>query len=126
MLTTHYLDEAEALADRAAILVGGRIVECGALAELGGRADTPATVTFRRVPGLGALPRLPGDPVLTDERATVEVRTHTPTAVLAALLPWARAAGVDELPSLCVHQPTLEEIYLDLIREDRATGDAQS
>jgi len=121
VLTTHYLDEAEELAQRAGVIVGGVLVECGPLAELGGRTTTPTSVSFRRPAALtGApLPALPEGTITTDG-TLVSLCTPAPSGALTALLAWAHAAGVDELPELRVHRPTLEEVYLRLI--DRHNG----
>ncbi|WP_037605762.1 ABC transporter ATP-binding protein [Streptacidiphilus rugosus] len=125
VLTTHYLDEAEALARRAAVIVAGQVVQSGLLSEFGDRSHTPATVSFRLPTELAGrnLPTLPGDAEV--EPASVDglqrIRTHTPTALLSVLLPWAREARVVELPDLRVHRPTLEEVYLDLITQSAAT-----
>ncbi len=123
VLTTHYLDEAEALAQRAAVIVDGRVVEIGALHELGGRADTPTTVSFLRSPELHgrALPQLPADCAVESHGASVSLLTQAPSAVVRALLQWAQEAGTTELPELRVHQPSLEEVYLRLIRRNRET-----
>jgi ABC-2 type transport system ATP-binding protein len=122
VLTTHYLDEVEELAQRAAVIIGGRIVETGAVSELGGRRDTPATVSFTLTGALIAadLPELPQD-TTTDTSAgdVLTLHTHKPTQVLAALLPWAARAGVEELRDLRVHRPTLEDVYLKLIHENQ-------
>lgn len=122
VLTTHYLDEAEALAQRAAVIVAGRVVQYGPLADFGDRAKTPTTVSFRTPPELAhhLLPHLPhgaeAEPATAD--GLLRIRTHTPTALLSVLVPWAREAGVAELPELRVHRPTLEDVYLDLIRQN--------
>jgi len=116
LLTTHYLEEAEHLADRVAVIVGGRLVEVGPPASLGGRSTAEATVRFR-AEGPLAGSRLPALPALEVQRTegVVSVRTTTPTAVVSALSAWAAAAGVDELPELCVLRPTLEDVYLRLV-----------
>jgi len=93
LLTTHYLDEAEQLADRVAVLRDGRIVATGTPADL---TRTPATEIRYRENG-----------------QEVVVRTETPTRVLAELT--ARAADEGrELEGLEVRRPSLEEVYLEL------------
>ena len=94
VLTTHYLDEAEALADRIAVIVAGRIVASGNPGSIGGRLAAAARVSWD-APG--------GD------RSTVE--TSTPTRLVAEL---AREFE-GEIPGLTVTRPTLEDVYLDLI-----------
>ena len=123
VLTTHYLDEVEALAQRAAVIIAGRVVETGPVSELGGRRDTEATVSFTWPSGLD-LPELPSGllaerPAGSADGTKVVLRTHGPTRLLATLLPWAADAGVEELPELRVFRPTLEDVYLKLIRENQ-------
>jgi ABC-2 type transport system ATP-binding protein len=103
LLTTHYLDEAQQLADRVAVLRAGVIVSIGTPAELIG--DTRKTeISYRR----------------DGERVVIE--TDEPTRVLHELTAEAVRAGL-ELERLEVHRPTLEDVYLELVDEE--AGGAQ-
>ncbi|TDV41803.1 ABC transporter ATP-binding protein [Actinophytocola oryzae] len=95
LLTTHYLDEAEALADRVAVIAGGRIVAEGTPATLGGRSTAKATVSW------------------LDESGPRSVLTDTPTALIAEL------SQGRELAELTVTRPSLEDTYLELIGRPR-------
>jgi ABC-2 type transport system ATP-binding protein len=97
VLTTHYLEEAEVLADRVAVIAAGRIVAAGSPHDLE-RGSDEAVVTW--VDGDGR-----------HERAT-----SAPTALVAELA--ARFDG--EVPGLVVRRPTLEDVYLDLVARDRS------
>lgn len=110
-LTTHYMDEAEALADRVAVIVAGAIVAEGTPQTLAGRDTAPVEIRFEPVAGLDQ--RLPGGVVTQSDMHQVTVRTAEPVRTLGALLDWARAAQVD-LPGLEVRPPSLEETYLRL------------
>ena len=113
-LTTHYMDEAQRLADRVAIISGGRIVAEGRPDELGDRGSRPATISFT-LAGAGDLPALGVDAVRDDDGA-VRISTHEPVAVLNRLTGWALERDV-ELDGLDVRRPSLEDIYLELAGE---------
>jgi ABC-2 type transport system ATP-binding protein len=93
LLTTHYLDEAEALADRVAVMNHGEILEVSTPALLGGRADARATISWREA----------GD-IKSEE-------SDAPTEFVKSLS--NRLGG--EVPELSIHRPTLEDIYLSMI-----------
>ncbi|WP_344432181.1 ABC transporter ATP-binding protein [Amycolatopsis minnesotensis] len=95
LLTTHYLDEAEALADRVAVIAGGVLVAEGTPATLGGRAGAEATVRW------------------TDARGPRAVRTTTPARLVREL------STDGELTDLTITRPSLEDVYLGLIGENR-------
>jgi ABC-2 type transport system ATP-binding protein len=118
-LTTHYLDEAQALADRVAIIKGGVIVAEGPPAQLvAGSAATE--ITFVPPPGVDVRD-LPGGPGIRVTGGVACVRTELPTRVLGELCGWAAAQGL-ELDRLAVTRPTLEDVYLDLIRSGEASA----
>jgi ABC-2 type transport system ATP-binding protein len=100
LLTTHYMEEAQRLADRVAILAGGQIVGTGSPRDLLA-AHAAVEIRFRRN----------GDEVVID--------TEEPTRVLHELTGQALADGV-ELEGLEVHRRTLEDVYLELTREEGA------
>ncbi|MGH2631929.1 MAG: ABC transporter ATP-binding protein [Tepidiformaceae bacterium] len=119
VLTTHYLDEAEALADRVAVIMAGQIVEVSTPRELGGRARAVAHVTFAATDALAGvpLPAVRGE-VRADDGQFV-ITTDFPTAVVATLTAWAVTHGIAEIPALAVTRPSLEDTYLRMIA-DRA------
>jgi ABC-2 type transport system ATP-binding protein len=103
VLTTHYLDEAQALCDRVAIVKEGRILEMGAPASLGAGASR-YRVAWR------------------DERGLVHERqVEDPTALLHQLTSAALARG-DGLSDISVTRPSLEDVYLELTADTAATG----
>ena len=114
LLTTHYMDEAQNLADRVAILAAGRIVASGTPDSLGGRDEGEAVIAFRLPAGatMAELPAgLPGTPAPHEDR--VELRTTEPTRALNVLTGWALHRG-EELDALTVTRPSLEDVYLRL------------
>ena len=93
LLTTHYLDEAEELADRVAVITAGKIIEVSTPALLGGRSTAKATVTWMGRSGLES------------------EESENPTAVVAKLT--AQFGG--DIPELAITRPSLEDIYLKMI-----------
>ncbi len=96
LLTTHYLDEAEHLADRVGVIARGRLVALDTPARLGGREQERATIRWLEA----------GEPR--------EVTTDEPTRLVAEL---SGRAGGGEVPGLTISRPTLEDVYLRLINE---------
>ena len=93
LLTTHYLDEAEALADRVGVINNGQIVEIATPTELGGRSTAQALVTWR------------------DGSNVNSESTNNPTALVSKLMEQFNG----EIPELTVTRPSLEDIYLTMI-----------
>jgi ABC-2 type transport system ATP-binding protein len=116
-LTTHYMEEAETLADRIMIIAAGRIVASGTPETIGGRATDATLISFTVPDGVaeGDLPALPAAVSLTRHRVA-EVEYEYPMKVLGILAPWALDHGYP-LADISVHRPTLEEIYLRLTAE---------
>jgi ABC-2 type transport system ATP-binding protein len=119
-LTTHYMEEAEYLADRIAVLAAGQIVAEGTAATLGGRDTEASIISFTLPPGVPAadLPAALASCVTRTANGHVEADTRSPLRLVGALAGWAAARGID-LPDLDVHRPTLEDVYLQLTRESR-------
>ena len=93
LLTTHYLDEAEELADRVAVIAAGRIIEVSTPALLGGRSTAKATITWLGKSGLES------------------EESDNPTAIVTKLA--GQFGG--EIPELAITRPSLEDIYLKMI-----------
>jgi ABC-2 type transport system ATP-binding protein len=115
LLTTHYMEEAEYLADRIAVLARGQIVADGTPKTLGGRDRMTAAIRFT-LPAEIRLDDLPRELQIVAEAeadgATV-VRSNTPLVHLRSLADWALGRGFD-LADIDVRRPTLEEVYLAL------------
>lgn len=120
LLTTHFMDEAQALADRIAVVAGGRIVAQGTPDDLGGRDRAETTITARipdhlvehpPMPDMGSLPI-----VVSGPRLTLRCPGSSTTSVLHRLTGWALDAGVN-LDGIEVSRPTLEDVYLALTED---------
>jgi ABC-2 type transport system ATP-binding protein len=114
-LTTHYMDEAEYLADRVAIIAAGQIVAQGPPKTLGGRDRMTAAIRFTLPEGHAARDLPAGLRPLAEPGpdGTTVLRSEFPLAHVQILANWALGRGGD-LPDLDVRRPTLEDVYLTL------------
>jgi ABC-2 type transport system ATP-binding protein len=117
-LTTHFMDEAEALADRIMILAAGRIVAEGTPQTIGGRSSGTTRISFAATDGV-QVPALPSQvgPAET-VRGQLEITVGDPVTALRAFTEWALASGVQP-ENFSVRKPSLEDIYLELTEEPR-------
>jgi ABC-2 type transport system ATP-binding protein len=113
LLTTHYLEEAQRLADRVVVIDRGRIVAQGDPATLGGRDTAGAEIVFRLPEGV-PVDGIPQAGSIEISDGTVTLTTDQPTAALHELTRWALERG-GELDGLEVKRPTLEDVYLRLV-----------
>jgi ABC-2 type transport system ATP-binding protein len=114
LLTTHYMDEAQQLADRIAIMRAGELAATGTLAEIGDQLSSAALVRFRlpeRMPA-AVLAAAAGAPIDV-ERDLATIRAADPQEILYRLLNWAHRRSVT-LEGLEVSRPTLEDMFLEL------------
>jgi ABC-2 type transport system ATP-binding protein len=116
-LTTHYMDEAEHLADRIAVIAAGRIVADGTPQTLGGRDRLAATIRFTP-PAAARLPEALQLLVEPSSNGVVAIRTESPLRHVREIADWASASGFD-LPDLDVRRPTLEDVYLSLTDSEK-------
>jgi ABC-2 type transport system ATP-binding protein len=124
-LTTHFMDEAQYLADRVAVVREGEIIAAGRPDELGGRDLRPAEIRFT-LPARWSLGDLPELPALerSAEGDRVLVLTREPVRAAHELTGWALERDVD-LGHFSVAQPTLEDIYLELTGETEHNSSVQ-
>jgi ABC-2 type transport system ATP-binding protein len=116
LLTTHYMDEAQNLADRVAVIAAGQIVAEGTPGTLAGRDVATTRIRFRAPDGQG-LPPAVADAARSAD-GFVELSTDEPTRLLHELTGWAldRSAPLDGLE---VTRPSLEDVYLQLTGQPR-------
>jgi ABC-2 type transport system ATP-binding protein len=110
-LTTHYMEEAQYLADRVAVMAGGRVLALGTPGSIGGRDAGTTQIRFT-LPGHVALSDLPFAARVDNGRALIE--TSDPTRTLHALTGWALERGVP-LGQLTATGRSLEDVYLELV-----------
>jgi len=115
LLTTHYLEEAEVLCDRVAIMDHGKILEEGTVEELVSRRFKERAVRFDTIDGLPdeRLTAMPGVTSVKHENGEVLIYTRDVAATIGAVLDAAEALGV-EPANLGVRRATLEDVFLDL------------
>ena len=111
LLTTHYMDEAQALADRIVIINGGRIVAAGTADAIGGRLDRGAVIRFGLPEGVS-----PPVDATVDREGYFTFTSYDTTADLHRLTSWAVDRQIT-LAALTVVPPTLEDVYLELTEE---------
>jgi ABC-2 type transport system ATP-binding protein len=121
-LTTHFMDEAQFLADRVAVMADGRIVASGPPEALGGRDELPTEIRFRLPDGTaaGELPEL-AQAAVSDDRDGVLITTAHGIEAAHAITGWALERGL-ALTRFSVTQPTLEDVYLALTGNATDTG----
>jgi ABC-2 type transport system ATP-binding protein len=119
-LTTHFMDEAQQLADRVAVMRAGEIIALGRPDELGGRDLRPTEIRFALPAGLtlAELPELPAEEVAMDGEVVL-VTSHEGVRATHRLTTWALERGL-ELERFSVAQPSLEDVYLELTQGDAA------
>ena len=115
LLTTHYMDDAEYLADRIAVIANGHIIARGTPRTLGGREHMTTAISFTHPDGVATRDLPPGIRPLAEPRAdgSIVLRTESPLVHLQMFADWALRQGFD-LPDLDVHRPSLEDVYLAL------------
>ncbi|HEX3705460.1 MAG TPA: ABC transporter ATP-binding protein [Mycobacteriales bacterium] len=121
MLTTHYMDEAQALADNIVVIGAGQVVAEGTPDSLGGRDTAALHVRFRLPDGVDPA-ALPVE-VTVDHHGFCELTTSEDIKVLNTLTSWSLKQNV-ALEGLVATRPSLEDIYLSLVSRDLLDGEA--
>ncbi|HEX7355936.1 MAG TPA: ABC transporter ATP-binding protein [Mycobacteriales bacterium] len=127
VLTTHYMDEAQALADRIVVIAAGQVVAEGSPEALGGRDRAHALIRFRVAAGNEAAltaVSLPA-PLERDAHGAFTLSTDQEVAALQTLTAWSMSTGC-ALEGLTVTRPSLEDTYLSLVRDTRTDREPAS
>ena len=120
VLTTHYMDEAENLADRVALIVEGRIVSEGEPSQLS-NLNSITTIAFDYPEGHDDVPGIM-QTTSDGEPGKVEIETSEPTKVLSEITAWANQKSI-ELHRLTVSRASLEDVYIDLVESSSKDAD---
>lgn len=118
VLTTHYMEEAEHLADRIAVFARGRIVADGTPDTLGGQMRNSSTISFR-LPSTALTSDLPSQipcGAVSSDGGRIKIETSYPLPLIGTLADWAESRGI-EVADLEVSRPTLEDVYLKLTED---------
>jgi ABC-2 type transport system ATP-binding protein len=115
LLTTHYMEEAQRLADQIAVFAGGEIVAQGTPNEIGGREQLPSKISFQLPERIAASDLPPQFRADADDSGLVTIESTEPTRSVNEITTWALDRAI-ELEDLAVARPSLEDIYLRLTR----------
>ena len=116
-MTTHYIEEAERLCDRVAIIDNGVIIALGSPRELQEKSETQSGVEVslgQAIPAAGP-PELPGAirTIVSDDRRKISVSSSRPAQTLVELIRWIDGQGI-ELTDVHLKRPTLEDVFIEL------------
>ncbi|MGI9033756.1 MAG: ABC transporter ATP-binding protein [Acidimicrobiales bacterium] len=127
LLTTHYMDEAQVLADSVVVIAAGRVVAEGPPESIGGRAEGKVHIRFRLPADLdpAAMPVAMPVAATADGAGMLTVETDDPTTALATLTTWALERG-QRLEALTVERPSLEDVYLGLTATPATPADGDT
>ena len=117
LLTTHYMDEAQALADHIAVIASGELLALGAPDTIGGRDLAESVVRFAVSPAVEPS-QLPLSDGFSYDAGVVTVRTTDPVRLLYTVTTWSMRVDV-HIDGLTVTRPSLEDVYLELTGESR-------
>lgn len=123
LLTTHYMEEAEYLADRVGIMVEGRVVLEGSPQEIAGAGG--ATLIRVRLPDGSATPPESLNALNEVGQGAFEIQTTTPTAILHQLTTWAAENGI-EFEEISVTRPSLEDIFIKVTSSNGQGGGTEA